>query len=87
VRSSDAGARAIAHRMLKIDIHTHLLPPQQRVDWFALREGVYKTLTPDQAGVLRSEVFPGLWLQPTALWPGDLAAMLAILQQGLASPE
>ena len=35
----------------------------------------------------RSEVFPGLWLQPTALWPGDLAAMLATLQQGLASPE
>src|ERR671914_301967 len=55
---------------------------EQRVDWFALREGVYETLTPDQAGVLRSEVFPGLWLQPTALWPGDLAAMLATLQQG-----
>jgi Uma2 family endonuclease len=60
---------------------------EQRVDWFALREGVYETLTPDQAGVLRSEVFPGLWLQPMALWPGDLAAMLATLQQGLASPE
>ncbi len=60
---------------------------EQRVDWFVLREGVYETLTPDQAGVLRSEVFPGLWLQPTALWSGDLAAMLATLQQGLASPE
>jgi Uma2 family endonuclease len=60
---------------------------EQRVDWFILREGVYETLTPDANGVLRSEVFPGLWLQPTALWSGDLAAMLAVLQDGLASPE
>jgi hypothetical protein len=57
------------------------------VDWFVLRESVYQPLTPDEAGVLRSEVFPGLWLQPAALWSGDLASLLATLQQGLASPE
>jgi len=50
---------------------------EQRVDWFILREEGYETLTPDADGVLRSEVFPGLWLQPDALWSGDLAAMLA----------
>jgi Uma2 family endonuclease len=60
---------------------------EQRMDWFVLREGVYESLSPDEAGVLRSEVFPGLWLQPAALWSGDLAAMLATLQQGLDSPE
>jgi len=60
---------------------------EQRVDWFALREGVYQPLLPDAAGVLRSEVFPGLWLQPAALFLGDLARMLAVLQEGLASPE
>lgn len=60
---------------------------EQRVDWFVLREGVYETLTPDTDDVLRSEVFPGLWLQPAALWSGDLAGMLAVLQEGLASPE
>lgn len=60
---------------------------EQRVDWFALREGVYETLQPDSEGVLRSEVFPGLWLPADALWAGDLAAMLAVLQRGLASPE
>ncbi|MEW5986265.1 MAG: Uma2 family endonuclease [Chloroflexota bacterium] len=62
-------------------------PLEQRVDWFALREGVYETLTPDAHGVLRSEVFPGLWLQPAALWSGDLAGMLATLQEGVASAE
>lgn len=60
---------------------------EQRVDWFVLREGVYEALQPDDEGVLRSEVFPGLWLPVDALWAGDLATMLAVLQQGLASPE
>ena len=60
---------------------------EQRVGWFILREGVYETLTPDTDGVLRSEVFPGLWLQPAALWSSDLADMLAMLQEGLASSE
>ena len=60
---------------------------EQRVDWFALREGVYAALQPDAEGVLRSEVFPGLWLLADAFWAGDLATMLAVLQQGLASAE
>jgi len=60
---------------------------EQRVDWFVLREGVYATLKPDAQRVLHSEVFPGLWLNPATIFSGDLAAMLAVLQQGLASPE
>ncbi len=60
---------------------------EQKADWFVLREGVYETLRPDVGRVLRSEIFPGLWLNPTALFNGDLVALLAVLQQGLASPE
>jgi Uma2 family endonuclease len=57
------------------------------IDWFILREGLYQPLSPDTSGVLHSETFPGLWLQPAALWAGDLAALLATLQEGLASAE
>jgi Uma2 family endonuclease len=57
------------------------------VDWFVLREGVYERLSPDDAGVLRSEVLPGLWLDAAALLRGDLAEVLGVLQRGLASPE
>ena len=60
---------------------------EKRVDWFILREDVYASLKPDAKGILRSEIFPGLWLQPAALWSGDLATLLAVLQEGLASPE
>jgi len=58
---------------------------------FIQRDGVYETLTPESRGAvtapLRSQVFPGLGLQPSAFWAGDLATMLTVLQQGLASPE
>lgn len=60
---------------------------EQRVDWFVLREGVYESLQPNAEGIVRSEVFPGLWLPVDALWAGDIAAMLRVLQQGLVSPE
>ncbi|MCX6359503.1 MAG: Uma2 family endonuclease [Armatimonadetes bacterium] len=57
------------------------------VTWFALREGGFEPMAPDDQGVLRSEAFPGLWLKASALWERDPAAMLAALQEGLASPE
>lgn len=57
------------------------------VDWFILRQGQYDRLPLDAAGLYKSETFPGLWLDPAALTRGDLAKVLAVLQQGLASPE
>src|SRR5438128_1386255 len=60
---------------------------EQAIDWFVLRAGQYEPLPVDANGLLRSEVFPGLWLDPGALLRGELATVLAIVQQGLASPE
>ena len=57
------------------------------LDWFVLRGGRYEPLAAGDDGLLRSEVFPGLWLDPAALLAGDLARVRAALQQGLGSPE
>lgn len=57
---------------------------EKRIDWFALQEGVYISLEPDEAGILRSQSFPGLWLDPAAFWQEDLAAMLTTLTRGIA---
>lgn len=57
------------------------------IDWFVLVGSEYQQLTPDNDGRLHSRVFPGLWLDAPALLRGDLARALAVLQQGLASPE
>jgi Uma2 family endonuclease len=61
-------------------------------DWFVLRDGRYEKLPPEKLasgadGILKSEVFPGLWLDPAALLAKDMAKVIAVLQQGIASPE
>jgi Uma2 family endonuclease len=56
-------------------------------DWFVLREGRFERLSPAEDGSLRSEVFPGLWLDPEALIRGDLPAVFQAVQRGLATPE
>ena len=60
---------------------------EQAIDSFVLRAGQYERVPVDANGLLRSEVFPGLWLDPGALLRGDLATVLASVQQGLDSPE
>lgn len=58
------------------------------IEWFVLQGGQYVPLPPDAAdGLLKSSAFPGLWLDPAALVRRDLAAVLAALARGLASPE
>jgi Uma2 family endonuclease len=57
----------------------------EEVDWFELHEGRYVALPADADGIVRSSVFPGLWLAAEALLDGDLAAVLRVVQSGLAS--
>jgi Uma2 family endonuclease len=57
------------------------------IDWFVLRQGKYERLPLAADGIYRSEVFPGLWLDPAALIQGNLQAVLTVLQQGLATPD
>jgi hypothetical protein len=63
-----------------------VLPQQQEVRWFELRNDRYELLLPE-AGMLRSRRFPGLWLNAPALLAGDAAALLATLRAGLETPE
>lgn len=60
---------------------------ENKLDWFILQAGEYVSLQPDNDGVVRSLVFPGLWLDSAALLAGDIAKAIAVLQLGLASPE
>lgn len=59
----------------------------EAIDWYVLRDGEYERLTPGDDGILRSEVFAGLWLDPAAFIQHDLATVLSTVQQGVASPE
>jgi Uma2 family endonuclease len=59
----------------------------RQVDWFVLKEGRFEALATSADGLMRSTIFPGLWLDPAALIRGDLATVLAVVQRGLSSPE
>ena len=58
-----------------------------RIDWWVLEEEVYVAIEPDEAGVIRSRVFPGLWLATEGLLDGNMTQVLAVLQQGLVTEE
>jgi Uma2 family endonuclease len=64
-----------------------ILVREQAIRGFVLREGRFEPLSPDDEGIYRSPVFPGLWINAIALMRDDAADVLATLQQGLQSPE
>ena len=59
----------------------------RRIDWFYLHDGRYEQLPADEAGIVCSRVFAGLWLHIPALLAGEMSVVLATLQEGLASTE
>lgn len=60
---------------------------EQKIDWFYLEEGEYLPLPIDENGVIKSLVFPGLWLAVNDLLNGNMGRVLAVLQSGLAAAE
>ncbi len=60
---------------------------ENKLDWFYLQNGEYLPLAADADGVIKSQVFPGLWLSINSLITGDMTKVLAVLQQGLNSLE
>jgi Uma2 family endonuclease len=60
---------------------------ENRLIWWELREGEYQELSADGQGILRSKIFPGLWLDTPALLKSDMKTVLTTLRRGLESPE
>ncbi|MEM1169599.1 MAG: Uma2 family endonuclease, partial [Cyanobacteria bacterium P01_H01_bin.35] len=44
-------------------------------------------LKPNSEGITCSEIFPGLWLDKTALLTGNLMKVIEVVQLGLATVE
>jgi hypothetical protein len=58
----------------------------QEIVWRFLVGGKYQEIAPNSDGWYRSRVFAGLGLDPAALWSGDLPALAAAVQKGVAKP-
>jgi hypothetical protein len=46
-----------------------------------------RKLKADKQGIWKSRIFPGLWIDQSALFALDSARLRAVVQQGIASPE
>ncbi len=86
-RSYDLGPKLGLYERAGVTEYLAFLVKERRTEWRILEDGSYGLLQPDADGVLRSRVFPGLWLDEAAFWGGDLKAVRAKLEAGLRSPE
>jgi Uma2 family endonuclease len=85
--SYDLGKKLNAYRRNQVREYIVWRVHDAEIDWFVLRGGKYEGLELSADGLFRSNVFPGLWLDPAAMIRGDMASALAVLQQGLNSVE
>ena len=83
----DLGSKLTAYRRNGVREYVVWKVLQRQIEWYVNRENGFELLVPAADGVLRSEVFPGLWLDPAALVRGDVNALFALVQEGLNSPE
>jgi Uma2 family endonuclease len=75
------------YRSAGVQEYVAVLLREREVRWHCLINGDYELLPPPPRGILRSVIFPGLWLQVKAFLEGDMRRVLEVLHQGLQSPE
>jgi Uma2 family endonuclease len=85
--SYDLGKKLNAYRRSGVPEYIVWRVADRQIDWFVNREGRFDLLPPSDDGIIRSAVFPGLWLDPAALVQGQHATVKRVLEQGLNSPE
>lgn len=74
------------YRRTGVQEYVILLTLEQETLWYRLNEGRYDAIVPDDDGIHRSAVFPGLHFHSAKFWADDLPGQMAVLQAGIASP-
>jgi Uma2 family endonuclease len=83
----DSGPRFEMYRSFGAQEYILWAVDEQRIYWYRLRGDVYELLPMDEEGVIRSEVFPGLWLNARAMLEQRGADVYATLHSGMATEE
>ena len=85
-RRLDLGPRKLDYEWAGVLEYLFVGVEPDEVRWF-VRRGEHFEQPPGEDGILRSEAFPGLWLDPAALFASDGRGLIATLERGLATPE
>lgn len=86
-RRVDLGAKKADYERTGVGEYIVVALDPDEVFWFALVDGRFERLAPGEDGLLRSPGLPGLWLDPSALFAGDLNRLVAAVDLGVATPE
>jgi Uma2 family endonuclease len=86
-RSFDLGPKKDDYERVGVLEYVFVGLDPDEIRWFVRREGRFVEEPPGPDGLHCSGVFPGLWLDPKALFAGDLNRLTESLEQGLATPE
>lgn len=55
------------------------------ITWYARHKDKFVPMKSNRAGILKSKIFPGLWLEVAAMREGDMTQVMKTLYEGLAS--
>jgi Uma2 family endonuclease len=83
----DSGRKREAYRRAGVKEYINWLTEAGVINWWHLKDNKYELLQPDEDGIVRSRVFPGLWLDVQAALSGNKAGVMRVLRRGLKSPE
>lgn len=85
-RAFDLGAKKVDYERAGVREYVVVELDPDQIHWFIRRDDHFNDLPPGPDGVYRSEIFPGLWLDPRALYSENLDRLIEVLDQGLATP-
>lgn len=80
----DLGSKLELYRRAGVAEYITVLLEERKVQWRVLENGRYHGLRLS-GGYLKSRIFPGLWLDPKAVFPPGIAGLRASVEAGLAS--
>lgn len=86
-RSQDLGPKKADYGKAGVLEYLFVGIDPEEIRWFIRRDGHFVEMKAGEDGIFRSEVFPGLWLDPRALFEDDLDGLLAVLERGVASED
>jgi len=83
----DMGPKLALYQRAGVQEYITVEATGQRLIWRVLDNGAYVAQALPADGIVRSRIFPGLWLDVTAFWANDRAQMLTVLNAGVASED
>jgi Uma2 family endonuclease len=75
------------YRTAGVREYVAVLLREREVRWHRLVGGDYELVPISPQGIIRSLIFPGLWLEVQPFLEGDMRRVLETLNRGLQSPE